>query len=173
MKNGFFYIATTPQYVQKNVYKISATQNLEQELELLNYNRIPDEEYYMIIYWNTFAYKILEYNIIEKLKIYRIKNNLFSCNIYILRDIYNNFVYSQSFMTFFYDYLYLFGIHYNIKWDAQYCIFLVNNTPCHEQYIIYNMKEIFNYFNMNHLLSYINEQDYQIYLQFLKDNFDK
>lgn len=173
MEIGFFYIATTPQYIQRNIYKIGTTKNLDLELEQINYNRLPDEEFYIIIFWNTFSSKIIEYNMLERLKIYKIKNKLFLCNLEILKNIYNDFIYSQSFMTFFYDYLYLFGIYYNIQWSKQDDMFMVNNVECSEINIIENIKKIFIHFNMDFLLYYINAKDYQIYLQFLKDNFDK
>lgn len=76
-------------------------------------------------------------------------------------------------MTFFYDYLYLFGIQYNIQWIKQYDIFMVNNVECNEKNIVENIKRIFSNFNMNFILYYISDKDYQIYLQFLKDKFCK
>lgn len=173
MEKGFFYIATTPQYAQKNIFKVGTTKNLYLEFEKLNFDRLHDEEYYIILYLQTFSYKILEYNIFEKLKIYKIKNNLFLCDLVVIQNIFNNFINSRSFMTFFYDYLYLLGVYQDIRWDNSLNIFTVSNVVCAEKFIIVLIRELFNYYDMKHLLSCLTWYDYQIYLQFLKDNFHK
>lgn len=173
MEKGYFYIATTPQYSQKNIFKVATTKNLYLELDNLNYDRLPDEEYYIIVYLQTFSYKILEYTILEKLKIYKIKNKLFLCDLNIIQEIFNNFNNSQSFMIFFYDYLYLLGFHQEIEWDSRFDIFTVKNIVCTKKNIIDMIQELFNFYDMNNLLCYLTEGDYQIYLQFLKEKFDK
>lgn len=172
---GFIYVVTTKQYKEKKIFKIGCTKNLKERLKSLNCARLKGDRYFVIMHWRSFQYFKIESEIHQRLQGYKLHNEFYKCTLETIENALKNYLQNTSLFEFITDFLYVFGIEYEVSWNSAYFSLKVPGKPleinCSDKIIINYLCEYMTKFDKFNLYKFVSSNEYDKYICFLKNKF--